>query len=120
MSINGRMTDKIQKIRSGCDLGPQVIEPEPACGISIGVAKKVVRDWTNRNHMNTKLRKILNVGNLITDIKYYMRGNLKLRNIKWEFHCSQFFFNWGTPIQRGALLQLMYSGLSTLSCSGNI
>jgi hypothetical protein len=24
--------------------------PEPACGISIGVAKKVVRDWTNRNH----------------------------------------------------------------------
>jgi hypothetical protein len=24
--------------------------PEPACGISIGVAKKVVSDWTNRNH----------------------------------------------------------------------
>jgi hypothetical protein len=24
--------------------------PEPACGISIDVAKKVVRDWTNRNH----------------------------------------------------------------------
>jgi ribonuclease HI len=24
--------------------------PEPACGISIGVAKKVVRDWANRNH----------------------------------------------------------------------
>jgi hypothetical protein len=24
--------------------------PEPACGISIGVAKKVVRDWTDRNH----------------------------------------------------------------------
>jgi hypothetical protein len=24
--------------------------PEPACGISIGVAKKVVRDWMNRNH----------------------------------------------------------------------
>jgi hypothetical protein len=24
--------------------------PQPACGISIGVAKKVVRDWTNRNH----------------------------------------------------------------------
>jgi hypothetical protein len=23
---------------------------EPACGISVGVAKKVVRDWTNRNH----------------------------------------------------------------------
>jgi ribonuclease HI len=24
--------------------------PEPACGITIGVAKKAVRDWTNRNH----------------------------------------------------------------------
>jgi hypothetical protein len=23
---------------------------EPACGISIGVAKKAVRDWTIRNH----------------------------------------------------------------------
>jgi hypothetical protein len=22
--------------------------PEPACGISAGIAKKVVRDWTNR------------------------------------------------------------------------
>jgi hypothetical protein len=26
------------------------IGPEPACGISIGVAKKEVRDWTNRNN----------------------------------------------------------------------
>jgi hypothetical protein len=26
------------------------IGPEPACGISIGVAKKTVRDWTDRNH----------------------------------------------------------------------
>jgi ribonuclease HI len=25
-------------------------EPEPACGISIGVAKRAVRDWMNRNH----------------------------------------------------------------------
>jgi hypothetical protein len=24
--------------------------PEPACGISIGVVKKAVRIWTNRNH----------------------------------------------------------------------
>jgi hypothetical protein len=23
--------------------------PEPACGISIGAAKRAVRDWTNRN-----------------------------------------------------------------------
>jgi hypothetical protein len=26
---------------------------EPACGISVGVAKKAVRDWTNRNHKKT-------------------------------------------------------------------
>jgi hypothetical protein len=26
------------------------IGPEPACGISVGVAKKAVRGWTNRNH----------------------------------------------------------------------
>jgi ribonuclease HI len=26
------------------------IGPEPACGISIRVAKKAVRYWTNRNH----------------------------------------------------------------------
>jgi hypothetical protein len=24
---------------------------EPACGISIGVAKRAARDWTNRNHI---------------------------------------------------------------------
>jgi hypothetical protein len=28
------------------------IGPEPACGISIGVAKKAVRDWMNRNQKN--------------------------------------------------------------------
>jgi hypothetical protein len=26
------------------------IGPEPACGISIGVAKKAIRDWKNTNH----------------------------------------------------------------------
>jgi hypothetical protein len=26
------------------------IVPEPACGISVGVAKKAARDWTIRNH----------------------------------------------------------------------
>jgi hypothetical protein len=26
------------------------IGPEPACGISVGVAKKAVRDWTNKKH----------------------------------------------------------------------
>jgi hypothetical protein len=29
------------------------IGPEPACGISNGVAKKAVRDWTSRNHKKT-------------------------------------------------------------------
>jgi hypothetical protein len=31
------------------------IGPEPACGISIGVAKKGVRDWTNINHKKKAL-----------------------------------------------------------------
>jgi hypothetical protein len=35
------------------------IGPEPACGISIGVAKNMVRGWTNRNH-----KKILEICNL--------------------------------------------------------
>jgi hypothetical protein len=26
------------------------IGPQPDCGISVGVAKKADRDWTNRNH----------------------------------------------------------------------
>jgi hypothetical protein len=25
--------------------------PDPACGISIGVSERAVRDWTNRNHI---------------------------------------------------------------------
>jgi ribonuclease HI len=33
------------------------IGPEQACGISVGVAKKAVRDWTNRTH------KKKNIGN---------------------------------------------------------
>jgi hypothetical protein len=28
-------------------------EPEPACSISTGVAKKAVRDCMNKNHKNT-------------------------------------------------------------------
>jgi hypothetical protein len=28
--------------------------PEPACGISIGVAKQAVRDWTNRKKKNSR------------------------------------------------------------------
>jgi hypothetical protein len=32
--------------------GPEhpFIGPEPDCGISVGVAKKAVRDWTSRKH----------------------------------------------------------------------
>jgi hypothetical protein len=30
------------------------IGTEPACAISIGVAKKAARDWTNRNHKKKK------------------------------------------------------------------
>jgi hypothetical protein len=26
--------------------------PEPVCGFSAGIAKKSVRDWTNRGHKN--------------------------------------------------------------------
>jgi hypothetical protein len=29
------------------------IGSEAACGISVGVAKKAVRDWTNRNHIKS-------------------------------------------------------------------
>jgi uncharacterized metal-binding protein len=28
--------------------------PEPACSISVGVANKVVTDWTDRNHKKKK------------------------------------------------------------------
>jgi hypothetical protein len=31
------------------------IGPESACGISIGVAKKAVKDWTNRRHKKKTL-----------------------------------------------------------------
>jgi ribonuclease HI len=34
--------------RTGSD--HQLIGPAPVCGISIGVAKKAVRDWMSRKH----------------------------------------------------------------------
>jgi hypothetical protein len=34
------------------------VGPEPACEISIGVAKKAVRDWMNRNHKKKHLESI--------------------------------------------------------------
>jgi hypothetical protein len=40
------MPDQLAKIGSEHPF----IGPEPACGISVGIAKKAVRDWTNINH----------------------------------------------------------------------
>jgi ribonuclease HI len=36
--------------------------PEPACGISIGVAKRAVRDWTNRNRITMGIHKWTQTG----------------------------------------------------------
>jgi hypothetical protein len=45
--IEGNKTaDQLAKLASECPF----IGPEPACGISVGIAKKAVRDWTNRDH----------------------------------------------------------------------
>jgi hypothetical protein len=41
--------NELAKLGSECPF----IGPELAFGISVGVAKKVVRDWTNRDHKNT-------------------------------------------------------------------
>jgi hypothetical protein len=44
--------------------------PEPACGISVGVSKKAVRDWMNRNH-----KKILGIHNWTqTGTRTYIRA----------------------------------------------
>jgi hypothetical protein len=45
--IDGNETED-QLARTGSE--NLFIGPEPACGISIGAAKKAVRDWTNMNH----------------------------------------------------------------------
>jgi ribonuclease HI len=45
-SVGNEMADQLA--RTGSE--HPFIGPEPACGISIGVARKAVRDWTNRNH----------------------------------------------------------------------
>jgi hypothetical protein len=41
-----KMADQLAKLGSECPF----IGPEPACNISMGVAKKAVRDWAIRNH----------------------------------------------------------------------
>jgi ribonuclease HI len=45
-SAGNEMADQLA--RTGSEL--PFLGPEPACGISVGVAKKAVRDWTSRNH----------------------------------------------------------------------
>jgi hypothetical protein len=44
--------DVTKYLRSSLPVGSEhpFIGSEPACSISIGVAKKAVRDWTDRNH----------------------------------------------------------------------
>jgi ribonuclease HI len=40
------VADQLEKLGSECPF----IGPEPACSISAGIAKRAVRDWTNRDH----------------------------------------------------------------------
>jgi hypothetical protein len=44
--VGNEMADQLAK--AGSD--HLLIRPEPACGVSIGVAKKAVRDWMSRKH----------------------------------------------------------------------
>jgi ribonuclease HI len=44
--IGNEMADQLARMGSEHPF----MGPEPACSISVGVAKKVVRDWTSRNH----------------------------------------------------------------------
>jgi hypothetical protein len=43
--VGNEMADQLARMGSEHPF----IGPEPACGISVGVAKRAVRDWTNRN-----------------------------------------------------------------------
>jgi D-arabinose 5-phosphate isomerase GutQ len=44
--VGNETADQLAKLGSECPF----VGPEPARGISVGVAKKAVRDWTKRNH----------------------------------------------------------------------
>jgi hypothetical protein len=46
--VGNKTTDQLA--RTGSE--HPFIEPEPAWGISVGVAKIAVRDWTNRSNKN--------------------------------------------------------------------
>jgi hypothetical protein len=43
------MADQLAKLEAEC----QLIGLEPACGVSEGIVKKAVRDWTNRDHQKS-------------------------------------------------------------------
>jgi D-arabinose 5-phosphate isomerase GutQ len=44
--VGNEMADQLAKTGSE----HLFIGPEPACGVSFGVAKEAVRDWTNKKH----------------------------------------------------------------------
>jgi hypothetical protein len=49
-AIKGNETaDQLAIFESECPF----TEPEPACGISAGIAKKAVRDWLDKGHKNS-------------------------------------------------------------------
>jgi hypothetical protein len=48
--VGNEIADQLAKVGFECPL----VGPEPACGISVGVAKKAVGDWTNRDHQKKR------------------------------------------------------------------
>jgi hypothetical protein len=52
--VDNGMADQVARIGSEHPF----TGPEPACGISIGVADKAVRDWMNRNHKKKNTGKL--------------------------------------------------------------
>jgi hypothetical protein len=47
--VGNETADQLTKLRSECTF----IGPEPACGISVAVAKKAARYWTNRDNQRS-------------------------------------------------------------------
>jgi hypothetical protein len=52
--VDNETADQLAK--TGCE--HPFLGPEPACGTSIGVGKKVVRSWMNRNYKTHKTKKL--------------------------------------------------------------
>jgi hypothetical protein len=83
------------------------IGPEPACGISIGVAKRTVRDWTKRNEAKqwefiTRLKQAK--GTYIRTLCHKIKGSaeIKQRPIKMDSRTiHRTLSSKGTPFQIG-------------------